>query len=142
MTTLVSDETLGKVVRLVWERPILLADRAAIMNHVLEDQWAAALDVARDLLAPEDDAIAAIDEANEEAARTYDEREGVAAEVEERAMVVPHPNCSPDEPAAVKVWRARAAILQEERDAARAELIATKKKLQGVMYGGGKRRRK
>jgi hypothetical protein len=139
VTTLVSDETLGKVVRLVWERPILLADRAAIMNHVLEDQWAAALDVARDLLAPEDDAIAAIDEANEEAARAYDERDGVAAEVEERAMVVP--SCSPDEPAAVKVWRARAAILQEERDAARAELAAAKKKLQGIMYGG-KRRRK
>ena len=95
-------------------------------------------------------------------------------------MVVPHPNCSPDEPAAVKIWRARAAILQEERDAARteraramveprlvmspeaaltvmraerdiareerdaarAELAATKKKLQGIMFGGGKRRRK
>ena len=97
-----------------------------------------------------------------------------------RTMVVPHPNCSPDEPAAVKIWRARAAILQEERDAARteraramveprlvmspeaaltvmraerdiareerdaarAELAATKKKLQGIMFGGGKRRRK
>lgn len=72
MTTLVSDETLGKVVRLVWERPILLADRTAIMTHVLEDQWAAALDVARELLSPEDDAIAALDRANEEAADTYD----------------------------------------------------------------------
>ncbi len=41
----------------------------------------------------------------------------------------------------VKIWRARAAILQEERDAARTELAATKKKLQGIMYGG-KRRRK
>lgn len=75
MTTLVSDETLGKVVRLVWERPILLADRAEIMNHVLEEQWASALDTARELLPPEDDAIAALDRANEEAAEEYNRRE-------------------------------------------------------------------
>ncbi len=75
MTSLVSDETLGKVVRLVWERPILCADRTAIMTHVLEDQWATALDVAREMLTPEDDAIAALEEANEEAAVTYDDRE-------------------------------------------------------------------
>jgi hypothetical protein len=157
---LISDATFAKCVRLVSTFAMPNEDRWNIVRELIAGRYAVALDVVRD---DRENAtlIEALEEANEEAALGHDRREAEAtptagltwdtkpptgeqiiADIEEMMRVFPpttldaivgHPDVL------LKLGAAWIERLTKERDEARAELAATKKKLQGILFG--KRRR-
>lgn len=187
---LISDATLARIVRLVDTFTAAREDRWAIVRELIAERYAEALDVVRREDPENANLIEALEEANEEAAVTYDRQEteehaAACGPLEDQepsgavpgtvtmsgeAVLLDGTRLDLSDPEAMKraadavrapflanftevvppppfTAEMEARLLKSERDEARAErdglreqLAAAKKKLQGVMYGGKRRR--